>query len=296
MPTANTPTPSNLASAFVARIDELAAPDYDAAALAKLRAEISAHLVPIVAGWRAETKPHVVGASKIGGLPDLPDGFVWPKDRGGKASLSFLLQIDLAELAALHTESPLPSAGMLYLFALCDVDSAQAYIMDASYTAVRFSAEPGPLTPRPIPADVPVRGHVDQVPLQFGASLLFERRIEPDPEDLADLDPDDEEYALAQRVGYGSKRFDAGVEKRIRAQLQALGSHWPELTLIKQPWFFQDEAAMQYDPEKQIELLSFFGQTVSLQYRGCVFHLVIGQDQLARAELDTAQVIFENGT
>lgn len=59
-----------------------------------------------------------VGASKLGGSPDVPDDFIWP-DWNGKP-LTFLAQFRLPEVAPHETEHALPLRGMLYFF--YDVD------------------------------------------------------------------------------------------------------------------------------------------------------------------------------
>lgn len=60
----------------------------------------------------AETLPP--GTSHLGGLPDLPAAAVWPAWQG--RSLSFLAQINLAELAEFPAAAPLPPTGLLSLF------------------------------------------------------------------------------------------------------------------------------------------------------------------------------------
>jgi uncharacterized protein YwqG len=52
--------------------------------------------------------------SKIGGLPDVPEGFVWPlwKDK----PLSFLCQIDLSQIPVDYTDNDMPRIGFLYFF------------------------------------------------------------------------------------------------------------------------------------------------------------------------------------
>ncbi|HZG84099.1 YwqG family protein [Paenibacillus sp.] len=52
-----------------------------------------------------------LGASKVGGAPDLPDNLAWPKWRGYEQS--FIAQINLAEIPL---PSPLPSRGLLSFF------------------------------------------------------------------------------------------------------------------------------------------------------------------------------------
>ncbi len=62
---------------------------------------------------RGDDRRLAVGATKIGGLPDLPGGATWP--RTGKDPLAFVAQIDLAAIARL-IDSPLPARGLLSFF------------------------------------------------------------------------------------------------------------------------------------------------------------------------------------
>ncbi len=55
-----------------------------------------------------------LGASRLGGVPDLPDGFRWPSWRDGP--LSFIAQIDLADLVAHPASTGLPRSGHLLFF------------------------------------------------------------------------------------------------------------------------------------------------------------------------------------
>lgn len=55
-----------------------------------------------------------VGASKLGGSPDLPPDFDWPM-QGGYA-LAFIAQINLSEASAYDAEHLLPATGMLHFF------------------------------------------------------------------------------------------------------------------------------------------------------------------------------------
>jgi uncharacterized protein YwqG len=54
------------------------------------------------------------GASKVGGRPDLPPGITWPAWK--ELPLSFLAQINLAELSKFEVSEPLPSSGVLFFF------------------------------------------------------------------------------------------------------------------------------------------------------------------------------------
>lgn len=256
--------------------------------------EMARSMVPAVAGWAVDTPP-CPGHSKIGGRPDLPESVAWPRDAKGRARLSFLLQIDMGELTRIEQDSPLPHTGMLYLFALCDKSSAQSYIMDSSNTAVIFIPTPGALQPRDYPESLPPKARLDESRLRFGPSIYLEERVEPAAGDEPNL-CDEDGGPTGNRAHYRAKRFDHALEVQFSELLEQCGSHWPDFKLVKQPWFFRDEARMQFDPDVQIELLSFAGAEVSLQYRGCVFHLVIDKSALARGALDQATVIFESGT
>jgi uncharacterized protein YwqG len=68
-----------------------------------------------------------VGRCRIGGVPDLPEGVEWPRlttDAIGASGsvvpagtpLSFLVQVNLAEVAFADLEQLLPRSGMLYFF------------------------------------------------------------------------------------------------------------------------------------------------------------------------------------
>lgn len=54
------------------------------------------------------------GASKLGGLPDAPEGMKWP--RAGGVPLAFLGQVRLEDAAPFDTEHRLPSTGSLLFF------------------------------------------------------------------------------------------------------------------------------------------------------------------------------------
>jgi len=55
-----------------------------------------------------------LGASRFGGVPDLPPGTAWP-DRDG-VPMEFIAQVNLADLAGMPAASRLPSSGTLAFF------------------------------------------------------------------------------------------------------------------------------------------------------------------------------------
>lgn len=87
----------------------------DASGLSRIEAEIRAAVRPAVRLCARRTVGGTaVGASKLGGLPDLPDSLEWPTR--DSAPLAFIAQLNLAELAAQDPDHRLPPAGWLYFF------------------------------------------------------------------------------------------------------------------------------------------------------------------------------------
>lgn len=93
----------------------------------RIEAWLKAHEKPeIHIDYAKPSAPIPVGASKIGGCPDVPAGFVWPRFKGGETvdeeradmerPLSFMAQFDMAEVSAFDTEGLLPKAGHLAFF------------------------------------------------------------------------------------------------------------------------------------------------------------------------------------
>ena len=63
----------------------------------------------------AKAEDFKLGQSKLGGQPDLPKNVDWFTDNQGKP-LSFIAQINLAELVDFKTTDALPTKGILYFF------------------------------------------------------------------------------------------------------------------------------------------------------------------------------------
>jgi uncharacterized protein YwqG len=68
----------------------------------------------VIKAKASDEKKFKLGESKIGGLPHLPKDFVWPTFND--ASLAFIAQFNLSEIAKFDTENLLPKIGMLYFF------------------------------------------------------------------------------------------------------------------------------------------------------------------------------------
>jgi uncharacterized protein (TIGR02996 family) len=89
-----------------------------------------------------------VGASKIGGLPDLPRAFPWPKGddcraiynsdtRGVDRLAGFLGQVNLSDIAHTQTARDLPKSGVLSFFCFQDIENDDPDVIRAKAVLFR---------------------------------------------------------------------------------------------------------------------------------------------------------------
>lgn len=100
-----------------------------------------------------------IGASKFGGCPDLPGDVAWFRRERANIPLSFIGQVNLAEIAPFDLEHKLPECGMLYFFYDCSVapdgmpwgfapedsDGWRVYFYDGDMSALSRKAPPADL-------------------------------------------------------------------------------------------------------------------------------------------------------
>ena len=130
----------------------------------RIEAWLKAHEKPeIHIDYAKPDAPIPVGASKIGGCPDVPAGFVWPRHKDSlgvsdkarkdmERPIAFMAQFNLAEVAAFDTQGLLPKAGHLLFFydyecfddggALCTEGSASRIMYFPPGTALERMALP----------------------------------------------------------------------------------------------------------------------------------------------------------
>lgn len=80
--------------------------------------------------------------SKLGGHPDVPDGFVWPNstyDWGDIFDFDFLCQFRCADLAKYDKDGLLPHTGMLYFF--YDFTMQRGHVEDLNAARVLYFEE-----------------------------------------------------------------------------------------------------------------------------------------------------------
>lgn len=75
---------------------------------------IMAAIKPAIHISKVKTQEGVIGASRFGGMPDIPTDFEWVLRED--IPLSFLAQINCADLQGFTSAKNLPSSGMLYFF------------------------------------------------------------------------------------------------------------------------------------------------------------------------------------
>lgn len=95
------------------------------------------------------------GRSRIGGMPDLAPGMVWPR-RGG-VPLAFLAQFDLRDVARVMGESPLPRDGHLWFFYDAKGWPSGSDPSDAGGAVVLFDPGGAALEAAAPPADLPAK-------------------------------------------------------------------------------------------------------------------------------------------
>ncbi len=125
----------------------------------------------------AAAAPISVGHSKMGGMPDLPEGFSWPYFTGtdfdgvtASRPLAFLAQFNLGEVAPHDRDGRLPGSGMLYFFyeahtMLWGFDPA-----DRGCARVFYVKENAKLTRKNFPDDLEEQYILPEMALNFSTS------------------------------------------------------------------------------------------------------------------------------
>lgn len=138
-----------------------------------------------------------IGASHLGGEPDLPPGLDWP--RFGDIPMSFIAQIALGDLAGTVASAVLPADGWLWFF--YDAHQ-QTYGSDpadrAGWQVSLARGDPGSLQPHPFPDSLPATSRFRPLALTFAEEWTMSLR--PDL-DLPGLD-----WSAGERQRYDEVR------------------------------------------------------------------------------------------
>jgi uncharacterized protein YwqG len=117
-----------------------------------------------------------VGASRLGGQPDLPAGVAWPLLRG--APMAFIAQIALAALGPYDVQRALPPAGMLWFFYDAQQQTFGADPADRGGWHVLYRDADGatPLRPAPFPPALPAAARYTPCTLSARTELTLPQR------------------------------------------------------------------------------------------------------------------------
>jgi uncharacterized protein YwqG len=148
------------------------------------------------------------GVSRLGGHPDLPAEVEWPTTRNA-VPLSFIAQVNLADVSAYDVEQALPAGGLLSFFYDAASQSAWGFDpADQGSWAVHYSHPGRTVEPRAFPAGLPREGRFSAVGLTPRAELTFVGWESPLVEQLGMTR--DERLALA-----GLERSEDGTTHRL---------------------------------------------------------------------------------
>lgn len=118
-----------------------------------------------------------IGASKLGGAPDLPPEVAWPAWKN--VSMSFVGQLQLADVRPFDAERRLPATGLLLFFYDAQQHTYGADPADRGGWQVRLIAGSQPQLQRATPpADLPAAGRFRPCALTFSRLATLPQRPE----------------------------------------------------------------------------------------------------------------------
>ena len=187
---------------------------FDAAGLTRLKKDIDALALPSIRLTTAtvDEAKLAVGASKIGGLPDLPVGIAWPQWRN--VPQSFIAQIALAEAQKYDTQKVLPQSGMLWFFYDAQQDTYGDDPADRGGWTVIFNENPGELKRQASPHGLPKEGRFKSCSIAFSSEITLSAHPELD---IANFDWTDEERDKYDQFlsTFPSKADHAAIHDRL---------------------------------------------------------------------------------
>ncbi|GLV54450.1 hypothetical protein KDH_12970 [Dictyobacter sp. S3.2.2.5] len=133
-----------------------------------------------------------VGISKIGGIPDLPQGQQWPMKKD--VPLSFVAQIRLDEVAHYDTNHRLPQQGMLWFFYDSSQETYGEDPQDAGGWSVLYSSDVQHLQPATVPTKLPEEARFKTSTVSFDAMSTMSQQPQLEIADLAWNNDDQAKY------------------------------------------------------------------------------------------------------
>jgi uncharacterized protein YwqG len=111
-----------------------------------------------------------VGASKLGGKPDLPADQEWPREGNG-TPLSFIGQIDFGAAGKYDTDNLLPKSGLAVFFYSSSQETWGFDPQDKDKFKVLFFPSKEKLARRALPAELPENGIFKACALSFSSAV-----------------------------------------------------------------------------------------------------------------------------
>jgi hypothetical protein len=181
---------------------------------------------------RVDERKLGLGLTKLGGHPDLPAAAKWP--RAKREPLTFLAQIDLAEVSPQLPAGALPSAGLLALFIGNDPDGPAGYCEVAKAI---FTPPGTPVVRREVPEDftdliyqaATVRLH-PTLSLPSPTHPHVTKQLRGDARERYEAEVfDDTAPMLPQLLGYRRHGYDAELKPSAQMLLQLPGDNQTQM-------------------------------------------------------------------
>lgn len=115
-----------------------------------------------------------IGASRVGGVPDLPPGLSWPEWKG--LPQSFIAQIQLDDVHQYDTNGVLPQSGMLWFFYDAQQETYGADPADLGGWRVIFSDNYSGLQRTAAPANLPAASQFKACSISFASEITLSRQ------------------------------------------------------------------------------------------------------------------------
>jgi uncharacterized protein YwqG len=194
---------------------------FDAAGLARLKKDIDALARPSIrlTSSTVDESKLKVGASKIGGLPDLPTGVSWP--RWHDAPQSFIAQIALVDAHAYDVDKVLPQSGMLWFFYDAQQETYGADPADRGGWSVLYADQLSGLQRQSTPTGLPTESQFKACSLSFSSEFTLSAHPEID---IAHFDwTDDEQKKYEQLLAtFPTKADRAAIHNRLLGNPDAI--------------------------------------------------------------------------
>ena len=134
-----------------------------------------------------------VGASKLGGVPDLPPGTNWPQWKG--LPQSFIAQIRMDDVRPYDTNGLLPHSGMLWFFYDAQQQTFGADPADlGGWRVIFMDGDPRGLQRTPSPAQLPASSQFKACAITFASEMTLSQQPKLEIPNLDWTDAEQKQY------------------------------------------------------------------------------------------------------